>query len=218
LFFFCQGSLPIPLIITYNENGRQGIYSVFPFNPDSLSNDYHLAIVSKPFVPLIVNSSALDKDLIYKDSIGWYRTEYIARNLLDYYVKRNEAVIQFLFKQSWISKDGLVIAGHSEGSTIAARLAITKLPVTALIYSGGNPMGRIMTIIERNRTIETDTSREAEAGLDYWKKVVADPGNMDERSGDTHQTTWQFSQPPIQYLEKVSESRIDPAGEKEFYV
>ena len=37
LFLFCQGSLPILLIIKYDENGKQGIYHVFVFNPDSLS-------------------------------------------------------------------------------------------------------------------------------------------------------------------------------------
>ncbi|MEI9908220.1 MAG: hypothetical protein WDO71_00215 [Bacteroidota bacterium] len=39
LFLFCQGSLPIPLLITYDDNGKKGIYPVFVFNPDSLSNE-----------------------------------------------------------------------------------------------------------------------------------------------------------------------------------
>src|SRR5450432_3765413 len=47
LFLFCQGSLPIPLIITYNENGKSGIYHVFVFDMDSLSNEYHLTIIGK---------------------------------------------------------------------------------------------------------------------------------------------------------------------------
>jgi hypothetical protein len=42
LFFFCQGSLPIPLIIYQDKN----VYGTFPFNPDSLSNKYHLVIAS----------------------------------------------------------------------------------------------------------------------------------------------------------------------------
>lgn len=37
LFFFCQGSLPIPLI---KYNGSE-VYGVFPFNPDSLTEKYH---------------------------------------------------------------------------------------------------------------------------------------------------------------------------------
>jgi dienelactone hydrolase len=199
LFLFCQGSLPIPLMITYDENGRQGIYSVFPFNPDSLSGDYHLAIISKPYVPLIVNRKSLNSDLTYKDSTG----RYVKRNLLDYYVERDKAVIKFLFKQSWVSKDSLVVVGHSEGSAIAAKLTLTDKRVTALIYSGGSAMGRIMTIIGRNRAIETDSTREAEKDIENWEKIVADPENMNGDNGDTHKVTYQFSIPPFKYLEKL---------------
>ena len=31
LLLFCQGSLPIPLLVKYNENGKQGVYNVFVF-------------------------------------------------------------------------------------------------------------------------------------------------------------------------------------------
>ena len=44
LFFFCQGSLPLPLIKYHGKD----IFGVFPFNPDSLSIKYHLVIISKP--------------------------------------------------------------------------------------------------------------------------------------------------------------------------
>jgi dienelactone hydrolase len=199
LFLFCQGSLPIPLMITYDENGRQGIYSVFPFNPDSLSKKYHLAIISKPYVPLVVNRKSLNSNLTYNDSTG----RYVARNLLDYYVERDKAVIRFLYKQRWISSKGLVVAGHSEGSAIAAKLALTCNKVTKLIYSGGSAMGRIMTIIGRSRAIETDSTREAEADISNWEKIVADPENMNGDNGDTHKVTYQFSIPPFQYLEKL---------------
>src|SRR5437870_5506481 len=45
LFLFCQGSLPIPLIITYHENGREGIYGVPVFKPDSLAKEYHIVLI-----------------------------------------------------------------------------------------------------------------------------------------------------------------------------
>ncbi|SFD87793.1 BAAT / Acyl-CoA thioester hydrolase C terminal [Chitinophaga sp. CF118] len=215
LFFFCQGSQPIPLIITYDQNGRQGIYSVFPFNPDSLSNEYHLAIISKPYVPLIVNQKSLSDDLTYKDNTGQYPRKYIERNLLDYYVKRDKSVIRFLRKQNWISKDKLVIAGHSEGSAIAAKLALTSNSVTALIYSGASPMGRIMTIIERSRAKETDSTREAEADINYWEKIVADPGNMDGGDRDAYGTTYQFSIPLIRYVEKLKIPVLVTYGSKD---
>jgi pimeloyl-ACP methyl ester carboxylesterase len=133
--------LPIPLIIKYDDNGKRGIYPLFVFNPDSLLNEYHLAVVNKSYVPLIADQKSLNADFTYYDSTGKFPKKYIERNLLDYYVDRGIAVIKFLQGQTWISKTKLVVAGHSEGSTIAAKLALRHPQVTQLIYSGGNPLG-----------------------------------------------------------------------------
>ncbi len=204
LFLFCQGSLPIPLIITYDENNKKGIYNVFVFNPDSLSNEYHLAIIGKPGIPLIASQKDLESDLSYKDSAKIFPRKYTDHNILDYYVNRDIAVIQFLQLQSWVSTSRLVVAGHSEGSTIAAKLASIYPKVTDLIYSGGNPMGRIMTVIERSRALETDSSTDSERILSNWKSTVADQNNLDASQGDSRATSYGFSVPaPIDYLENL---------------
>ncbi len=215
LFLFCQGSLPIPLIITYNENGKQGIYNVFVFNPDSLSDKYHLAIIGKPYVPLVADKKTLNSDLTYKDDKGQFPRKYIERNFLDYYVERNKAVVAFLRRQNWVSKDKLVVAGHSEGSTIAAKLALVTPLVTELIYSGGNPMGRMMSVIERDRMLETDSTRRVDIDMSNWEKVVADPENMDGLNGDPPKTTYQFSLPPIRYLETLKIPVLVTYGSKD---
>jgi len=82
---------------------------------------------------------------------------------LEYYVKRDEAVIRHLRQQPWVATSHLVVAGHSEGATVAAKLAAEMPEVSALIYSGGNPMGRTMTVIERDRMRERDSTPLAEA-------------------------------------------------------
>src|SRR5215216_3201127 len=81
LFLFCQGSLPIPLIIKYDDNDKKGIYPLFVFNPDSLSNEYHLAVINKPYIPLIADQKSLNADLTYVDSTGKFPRKYIERNL-----------------------------------------------------------------------------------------------------------------------------------------
>ena len=53
LFLFIQGSLPVPLIMSYDENGKKGRLNVFGFNTDSLTKDFHVAIIGKPGVPFI---------------------------------------------------------------------------------------------------------------------------------------------------------------------
>ena len=199
LFLFSQGSLPKPLII-YDT---QGMFGVFPFSPDTLTKDYHLAIVGKPYTPLIADKNSLQEDFTYTDSSGRFSKYYIERNLLDYYVNRNIQVIKYLQQQNWISKTKLVVAGHSEGSTIAAKLAFVYPKITHLIYSGGNPMGRMMTIIEKERAHENDTTKAAETIINAWRDIVADPKNLDASNGDTYQATYGFSIPPILYLEKL---------------
>ena len=216
LFLFCQGSLPIPLIIKYDDNGKKGIYPVFVFNPDSLSNEYHLVIINKPYVPLIAEQKSLKTDLTYSDNTGKFPKSYIERNLLDYYVERNIAVIKFLQKQPWVSGDKLVVAGHSEGSTIAAKLAFSFSKVTELIYSGGNPCGRIVTTVEQQRAHESDSTKYGEKVFSDWKNIIDNPGNMDASYGDAYKATYQFSIPPMNYLEKLKIPVLVTYGTKDY--
>ncbi len=217
LFLFCQGSLPIPLIIKYNENGKKGIYNVFVFNPDSLANDYHLAIINKPSIPLLADQKSLGTDLTYSDSSGKYPRKYIERNLLDYYVDRDISVIKYLQTQSWISDNKLVVAGHSEGSTIAAKLAYSFSKVTQLIYSGGNPCGRIVTMIEQQRANESDSAKYGEQVLSDWKNIIDDPTNMQAFKGDAYKATYQFSiPPPMDYLERLKIPVLITYGTKDY--
>jgi len=201
LFLFCQGSLPQPLI----KLDGQSTYGVFPFNPDSLTNDYHLAIISKPYIPLVCDVKFLGQNHTYVEKTGRFPQKYSERNLLEYYVKRNIHVIRYLQKQAWISKKELVVAGHSEGSTIAAKMSAEYSKITHLIYSGGNPMGRIMSIIGQSRAAETfsDSTKYGEEEIKYWQAVVYDKTNMDNSQGDTHKATFEFSNPPQDYLAKL---------------
>lgn len=216
LFLFCQGSLPIPLIMKYEEQGKKGIYHVFVFNPEHLSNDYHLVIIGKPYVPLVADVKQLKPDFTYMDSSGTFPKKYIDRNLLDYYVGRDIAVIKYLQKTSWVSTVKLVVAGHSEGSTIAAKIASDLPEVTQLIYSGGNPYGRMLTIIEQQRSKENDTAAFGEQAFSTWEKIVADPTNMTTGTGDTYKSTFGFSIPPKNYLEQLKIPVLITYGTKDY--
>ncbi|MFT3902597.1 MAG: dienelactone hydrolase family protein [Niabella sp.] len=217
LLLFCQGSLPIPLIITYKDSsGWSGIYNVFVFNPDSLSNEYHLAIINKPYIPLIADQKSLGADLTFHDSIGKFPRKYVERNLLSYYVDRDIAVIKFLQNQSWISNNKLVVAGHSEGSSIAAKIAYRFSKVTQLIYSGGNPCGRILSIIEQQRAFENDSTRDGEQSFADWKNIVDNPNDMKASQGDTNKATYEFSVPPMNYLAKLKIPVLITYGTKDF--
>jgi dienelactone hydrolase len=214
LFFFCQGSLPKPLI-KYHE---KEVYGVFPFNPDSLSKKYHLVIVSKPYIPIIADYKTLSSGFNYIDSSGNFPKGYSDRNLLSYYVPRNIAVIKYLQKQKWVKTTQLVVAGHSEGSTVAAKMAADYKNITHLIYASGNPLGRIMSIIGQSRASETytDSTKLGEEEIKYWEAVVKNKSDMDGSQGDTHKATFEFSQPPIEYLEKLKIPILVSYGTKDW--
>lgn len=99
-----------------------------------------------------------------------------------------------------------VVAGHSEGSTVASKLALKSKKVTHLIYASGNPLGRIMAMIGKDRAMEedTDSTKYGEVQFGYWEQVVNDKLNMDDTNGDTFKATYDFSNPPIHYLEKLT--------------
>jgi dienelactone hydrolase len=216
LFFFCQGSMPDPLI-KYDENG---LYNVFPFNTDSIIEKYHLLIVSKPYIPVMVHIKTLSPSNFnnYVDSTGKCPQDYSDRNLLSYYAQRNIEIIKYLSKQKWVSTTRLVVAGHSEGSTVAAKMASECNKITHLIYSGGNPMGRIMSIIEENRAKETDTdtTRFGEEMIKYWEETVKNKNDMDASHGDTYKATFEFSYPSIKHLEKLKIPVLVSYGTKDW--
>ena len=212
LFFYCQGSLPQPLIKTDGDE----TYGVFSFKPDSLAKYFHIAIVSKPYVPLIMDKKNLGSQFCYLDTSGKMVKNYSDRNLLDYYVKRDIEVIKFLQKQNWISTEKLVLAGHSEGSTIVSKITSIYPKVTHLIYSSGNPFGRIMSIIGQSRQEENDTTKIADEDFVMWQNSINSPNSLDFSQGDTHKATVEFSKPPIKYLEKIKIPVLISYGTKDW--
>lgn len=206
--------MPVPLIKYYEG----GVYGVFSFNPDSLSEKYHLVIVSKPYIPLICDVKKLSENFCYVDSTGIFPKQYSDRNLLSYYVDRNIKIIEYLQKQAWVSDERLVVAGHSEGSTIAAKMASIFPDITHLIYSGGNPMGRMLSMIQEGRAKETysDSIRYGEDEIKYWQHVVDDKTNMDSSQGDTNKASYEFSYPSIEYLEELDIPILISYGTKDW--
>ena len=201
LFLFIQGSLPKPLIIL-NENGRP--YMVFPFHTDILLDDYHRAIISKPYVPLILRASELRKDMAYVDhKTGNFPEKYTKRDNLNYYANRNKTVIKYLKKQSWISNDEVVVAGHSEGAVVAAKLADVSKDVTHLIFAGSNPLGRMTTIISQLRQRDDSIGTTTEKQIKFWEEVVNDPENNEVKGEITYKSIYSYSIPPIDTLRKL---------------
>lgn len=142
LLLWLQGSLPTPLVLV----DSLGPLRVFPFatrtGADSLVAHCHLAIIGKPGIPLVADLAELDDNGSFVDKKT--RTPplaYCQRNYVDYYVRRNTAVLHYLKKQPWVAADNVTVGGHSAGTTIAAHLAAVPGLVTRAVYLSGNPPG-----------------------------------------------------------------------------
>ncbi|EKT4498389.1 dienelactone hydrolase family protein [Flavobacterium psychrophilum] len=205
LFFFCQGSLPRPVVI-YDE---KGLYGTLPFNETSFLDDFHIIIIAKPAIPIIANANILGKNFMYlKDKENEIPPKgYTDRNYLDYYVFRNNFILKQLSKERWVSKKKLVVAGHSEGSSIASKMAILYPKITHLIYSGGNPFGRIVNILSEERD-KANT-------INYWKTVVENSAVINYNGGDTYKATYSFSLPQRQNLVQLKIPILVTYGSKD---
>lgn len=191
IFLFCEGSLPQPLIKTDGET----TYGVYPFKiPENMLASFHMVMIGKPYIPLIADKSTLGANFMYLNETGKVPDKYLEKNYLDYYVKRNIKVINYLQSLSWIDDNQLVVSGHSQGSSVAAQLTYELEKVTHLIYSAGNPFGRIMNIIAENRRYETDSLPIADRTFDWWQDIVSDSSNLQSpKGGDSNRNTFDFS-------------------------
>lgn len=193
LFLFCQGSLPQP-VVKYDETG---LYGTLPFDETPFLDEFHIVIIGKPFIPIISNVNKLGKNYMFlKDKENEIPPKgYIDRNYLDYYVFRNNSILKQLFKERWVKINQLLVAGHSEGSTIAVKMTSINKKITHLIYSGGNPYGRISTVLEQNRSEENDSLIRGEKVIEHWKNIVENANKIHYDGGDTYKATYSFSLP-----------------------
>ena len=126
---------------------------------------------------------------------------YCQRDYVDYYVRRDVAVLKYLKKQPWVDPRHITAIGHSAGSTIVARLAATPGAVSRVGYLSGNPLGRMLSNLADVR-LEAD-SAGAKQMFDYWQQVVAKPTDQTCTPGDTNLATFSFSEAPLPYLLKA---------------
>lgn len=202
LFFFCQGSMPIPLLIM---DGAVN-YPSFPFDTKALSEKYHLAIVGKPGIPLIAQVQELQSDFSFLDSISHQPpVKYIENNQLDYYIKRNVSVIKFLSKQKYIDKNQVIVAGHSQGARIAFEMALKSKRITHLIYASGNPCGQIMSMISQSRQREYpfDTTNLTENNFKDFEAIVLNPNDTSKATDDSFKSIYSFSKSSLSSFPKL---------------
>ncbi|MFC5269367.1 alpha/beta hydrolase family protein [Adhaeribacter terreus] len=212
-----KGSLPSPLLSVYDG---QGINSIMPFDTRILTKDYHLVFVSKPGVPVMVNVKNITNRGEYNDpKTGHFPAKYQELNNIDYYVNRDAQVLKFLKKQSWVDKSRMVIAGHSEGGTIVAKLATVSKDVTHVISSSANPFGQMASIIHSCRPYDDSTRNYTRDMFDYWEKLVNKSPELQTPPGNTLEQQYKYelsaNQPSFENFQKIKVPVLVTYGAKD---
>jgi pimeloyl-ACP methyl ester carboxylesterase len=168
VFLWCQGSLPMPLFCEIENYGNYFFGGgVVNFNYKEIAKDYHLVIISMPKTPLIGKKEHLNNGFQYIPNPqlpNEFSKEFINADFLQNYVERASAVLSFLKKQKWVDNKRLVVAGHSQGSKVATKIASKNKSVTHLGLFSANPFGRIDQFIREARM-------DAQLGKSSWEKA-----------------------------------------------
>lgn len=169
---FCQGSMPVPLFLKYNNDTIN--LQLSNFDLDYMSEEYNLVVVSRPFTPIIVDTSEINSAYNYVtdkyNNPNSYDTSYLKSDTKEITTRRVNKVWKFLKKQKWVDKSEFIIAGHSQGSREAVEIASNNKEVTKIGLFSYSPDGRYQETLKRNR-------KRAEAGKISWEE--ADSLNLD---------------------------------------
>ena len=211
IFLWCQGSLPYPLYV----NSKDGIWmiggGITNFDVPEIIKNYHLVIISMPKTPVIANENEINEQYWYfgnskdKNSVT---EEFNKADYLENYVDRAIKVLKYLKKQNWIDNSKLIIAGHSQGSKVATKIALNYKKVTKVGLFGANPFGRIdQDIREYRKEAEQReiTWKEADEGIEKQYQFYKDANTPEKIKENPNLHTWKsFSEPLLDDWLKIN--------------
>lgn len=187
VLLWCQGSLPYPIYVNSKEEGIWLIGGgITNFDISNIVKNYHLVIISMPKTPLVADEKEINESYWYfgnSNDKNIPTTEFQKADYLENYVNRGLKVLKFLKKQNWVDNSKLIVAGHSQGSKVATKIAIENKNVSKLGLFSANPFGRIDQNIRSYR-------KDAEQKLISWKEA-------DKKIEEEYQTFKDANNPKI---------------------
>lgn len=187
LIIYLQGSTNFPLYYL-NSDGRYN--SSITLNVGSMSNDYHIILISKPNTPLV------DSIKIAPSGRKQYpmKEGYSEKYSLDWRANSADKVINDALKKLKIDTSTIIVWGHSEGSQVAPAVAIKNKKVTYIISMMGNSLNHLYDFILNERVSALNgekSNEEAQANIDSlyieFEKIYKDPNSTTkEWFGETY--------------------------------
>lgn len=146
VLLWCQGSLPFPLYVKRTNDYWMIGGGITNFDTDYIKKYYHLVVISMPETPVIVEEDQISKSYWFNGdsedktmpSLTFQKADF-----LENYVERGIAVLEFLRKQKWVDNTKLIVAGHSQGSKVASKIATNYKHVSKVGLFAANPFGRM---------------------------------------------------------------------------
>lgn len=206
VFLWCQGSLPYPLYVKLEKGGLWLVGGgITNFDIENITKNYYLVIVSMPKTPLVAEESQINDSYWYFGNSKDKNTpteEFQRANFLENYTHRAVKVLKFLSKQKWVDNSKLIVAGHSQGSKVATKVARNYKKVTKLGLFGANPFGRIDQNIRQSRKDAENkqiTWEKADREMERQYEIYRDANNSEKLKTNTDLIAWKsFSEPLIE--------------------
>lgn len=206
IFLWCQGSLPVPLFCEVENSEYYFVGGGIPnFDYNRIVKDFHLVVISMPKTPVLAKKENLNNHFQYvtnSNQPNQFLTEYVEADYLDNYVLRAKTVLNFLKEQKWVSNEKLVVAGHSQGTKIAAKIAVNDNSVSHLGLFAANPFGRIDQFVRQARL-------DAQLGIITWEKADSIMNELYESYKQMNNIEYQKKHPSWKAGKTFSETFYD---------
>jgi pimeloyl-ACP methyl ester carboxylesterase len=197
LFLWCQGSLPIPLFCEVENYGNYFIGGgISNFDIRNITKYFHLVVISMPKTPVFAKKENLNTAFHYipnPNEPQEFSEAYIAADYLENYVNRANEVLDFLHQQNWVDHEKLVVAGHSQGTKVATKIAVQNKSVSHLGLFSANPFGRIDQYIREarlNAQLGNITWNQADSLMNSYYDFYAQINNEDSIKSDPSLKAW----------------------------
>lgn len=204
IFLWCQGSLPYPLFVNSKKGGIWMIGGgITNFNIGNIVKNYHLVVVGMPETPLIADEKYINESYWYfgnsrnrnQPTIEFQKADY-----LENYVNRAKKVIKYLNKQKWVDRSKLIVAGSSQGTKVATKIAAGNKNVSKIGLFSVNPFGRIDQAIReyRKKAEQNKISWQvANEGIEKEYQTFRDAHNPEKVAKDPNLTAWKSFSVPL---------------------
>ena len=180
LIVYLQGSTNFPLYYL-KPNGRYS--SGITLSINSMSNDYHIVLISKPNTPFVDSLEIAPSGRI---QYPW-REGYSEKYSLHWRANSADKVIDDVLNKLNIDSSKIIVWGHSEGSQVAPAVALKNKNVTHVVSMAGNSLNDLyfFILMERFSALSGQKSNEkAQSNIDSlyieFEKIYKNPESTSE--------------------------------------